>query len=215
MATTEEIAEAPELSQKEIDAQIVLRQNFVVGCTEMERITDDIIVPVFAEFAKCALGCDIQLDLTLLDFESPLDNQLYNVGVRMDFEYAGKETCISLIADPSDFSFGFDVQGLEEAVSESLPFHSVVPHEIHMALKELCEAYFSKIKYVSQMLEPDTFDSNFVPPFRVQYDDNGNVSDVATTQTLNEAANMGSTFAKMFKKEEAITIIDSKDTVAC
>ncbi|WP_018970021.1 hypothetical protein [Rubritalea marina] len=215
MATTDNTAEDPQLTQKEIDAQIVLRQNFVVGCSEMERITDDIIIPVFSEFTKCALGCDIGMDVTLLDFESPLDFQLYNVGVRLDFEYEGKEISISLIADPSDFSYAFDVVGSDQEITEVMPFHSVVPHELHAALQQLCDAHFPQIKYVSEMLVPDAFSERFVPPFRVQYDDNGNVSDVATTQTLTEAANMGSTFAKMFKKEEAITIIDSRDTVAC
>ena len=212
---TQDTAQPPELTEKQRDAQIVMRQNFIVGCAEMERITDDIIVPVFSEFAKCALGCDIPMDVTLLDYQSPLDQILYNVGVRMDFQYDDKEVCISLIADPSDFSFSFEVHGLDEEVTEALPFHSVIPFELHSSLRDLSKAYFSKIQYVSRMLEPDEFDTSFVPPFRVQYDDNGNVSDVATSQTLNEAANMGSTFAKMFKKEEAITIIDSKDTIAC
>jgi hypothetical protein len=200
---------------KEEDADIWARQNFVLGCDEMERITDDIIVPVFSNLARAVKDSDFPMDIILMDCESPLDEKLYNVGVRLNFEYQDKSIEISIVADPSDFSFSLSVDGLADPIANKFKFHEVVPLVIQKDLKILFEKHFAEVKYSFSIGRSDAAFEKYIPPYRVQYDDNGNVSDVATTKTLLEAANMGSTFAKMFKKEDAITVVDANDTVIC
>ena len=200
---------------KEDDADIWARQNFVLGCDEMERITDDIIVPVFSNLARAVKDSDFPMDIILMDCESPLDDKLYNVGVRLNFEYQGKSIEISIVADPSDFSFSLSVDGLGNPIATEFKFHQVVPLVIQKELKTLFVKHFAEVKYSFSIGRSDAAFEEYSPPYRVQYDDNGNVSDVATTKTLLEAASMGSTFAKMFKKEDAITVVDANDAVIC
>ena len=50
-----------------------------------------------------------------MDCESPLDDQLYNVGVRLSFQYHDKPIEISIVADPSDFTFSLSSLGLPVA----------------------------------------------------------------------------------------------------
>ncbi len=200
---------------KEEDSQIWARQNFILGCDEMERITDDIIVPVFSNLAQAVKDSGFTVDIILMDCESPLDEELYNVGVRLNFEYHDKAIEISIVADPSDFTFTLAIDGLEDEVAIEFNFHEVVPLLIYKEVKRHIEKHLPEIEYTFPIGRSDAAFEKHSPPYRVQYDDNGNVSDVATTQTLLEAANMGSTFAKMFKKEDAITVIDANDAVIC
>ena len=200
---------------KEKDLEIWARQNFVLGCDEMERITDDIIVPVFSDLAKTLKKNGLTVDIILMDCESPLDEQLYNVGVRVDFEYNDKAIEINIVADPSDFTFSLSIDGLDSEIAHELKFHEVVPFTLQKELKNYLEEHFPEVEYTFPIESSDEAFEKYAAPYRVQYDDDGNVSDVATTQTLNEAANMGSTFAKMFKKEDAITVIDASDAVIC
>ena len=200
---------------KEKDADIWARQNFILGCDEMERITDDIIVPVFSNLARAVKDSDFPMEIILMDCESPLDEKLYNVGVRLNFEYLNKSIEISIVADPSDFSFSLSVDGLADPIANEFKFHEVVPLVIQKELKILFKKHFAEVKYSFPIGRSDAAFEEYTPPYRIQYDDNGNVSDVATTKTLLEAANMGSTFSKMFKKEDAITVIDANDTVIC
>ncbi len=200
---------------KEEDTRIWERQNFMLGCDEMERITDDIIVPVFSNLARAVKNSGFPMDIILMDCESPLDEKLYNVGVRLSFEYHDKSIEVSIVADPSDFTFSLTIDGLENEISSEFNFHEVIPRLIQKELKRSFEEHFSEIEYTLTLGRSDAAFEKYSPPFRVQYDENGNVSDVATTQTLLEAASMGSTFVKMFKKEDAITVIDSNDAVIC
>ncbi|PQJ27722.1 hypothetical protein [Rubritalea profundi] len=200
---------------KEEDSQIWERQNFMLGCDEMERITDDVIVPVFSKLARAVKDSGFTMDIILMDCESPLDKKLYNVGVRLNFEYHHKAIEISIVADPSDFTFTLSIYGIEDEIADEFNFHEVVPLLIQKQLKSHIEKHFPEVEYTFPIGRTDAAFEKYSPPYRVQYDDNGNVSDVATTQTLHEAANMGSTFAKMFKKEDAITVIDANDAVIC
>ncbi|MEO1858012.1 MAG: hypothetical protein ABGY95_11715 [Rubritalea sp.] len=197
------------------DAQVWERQNFILGCGEMDRITDDIIVPVFSNLAKAVKKSGFPMDLILMDCESPLDEKLYNVGVRLSFDYQEKTIVVSIVADPSDFTFTLSIDGLAESVAGEFSFHTVVPLMIQKELKHHFEHHFPRVAYTFPIGRSDAAFEKYSPPYRVQYDDNGKVSDVATTQTLLEAANMGSTFAKMFKKENAITVIDANDAIIC
>lgn len=192
------------------------RQNFMLGCFEMERITDDVLVPTFLRLANAMKGGKLPVDIILMDCESPLDGELYNVGVRLSFTYEEKEYEVSMVADPSDLTFTlqFD-QGSNEALSHTFQYHETIPRTIEAELKKHLTQNHSAIAYELDMEESDQAFEKFTPPFRVQYNDHGTISDVATTQTIEEAAHMGSTFAKMFKKEEAIVVIDANDTLIC
>jgi len=200
---------------KEEDSQIWARQNFILGCDEMERITDDIIVPVFSSLAQAVKDSGFPMDIILMDCESPLDEKLYNVGVRLNFEYHDKAIEISIVADPSDFTFTLSIDGIEDPIATEFNFYEAVPLLIQKELKSHIEKHFPEVEYTFFIDRSDAAFEKYSPPYRVQYDEDGSVSDVATTQTLLDAANMGSTFAKMFKKEDAITVIDANDTLIC
>ena len=201
---------------KQEDERIWEKQNFMLGCFEMERITDDILVPIFQRFGKSLNTKGIAIDIVLMDCESPIDGELYNVGVRLSFTHKEKDYELSMVADPSDFSFTLQLEGVDdEPLTAEYQFHEAIPRLIESEIKKQTEKHFPFLDYSTPQETSDQNFENFEPPFRVQYDDHGNVSDVATTQTLAEAAKMGGTFAKMFKTEEAITIIDANDQLVC
>jgi hypothetical protein len=214
-SATPTATEAQDSSKLE-DEGIWERQNFTIGCYEMERITDDILVPVFLRLANAIKGSGLPVDIILMDCESPLDGELYNVGVRLTFTHNEQECEMSMVADPSDFTFTLQSAGLgPDPLSVELQYHETIPRMIESELKKYLSEYLPSVTYTIDVEESDQAFEKFIAPFRVQYNDHGNISDVATTQTLQEAARMGGTFAKMFKKEEAISIIDANDIIVC
>lgn len=204
------------LHSQEEDALIVERQNFTLGCEEMERITDDIIVPVFQRLFYAIKEVDSNVDLILMDCESPLDDKLYNVGVRLSFTFEATEVDISIVADPSDFSFTLSLDGAqEEPITAEFKYHEVVPFILQQVIKQQLSEQFPAISYSPAQDANDLAFATHTSPFRILYDDAGNISDVATTKTLLEAASMGSTFAKMFHNEHAVSILDASGEKVC
>lgn len=208
---------APDEQMDENDI-ILERQNLQLGCDEMQRITDDIIVPVFVRAAKALKRVNQHVEVVLMDCESPIDGTLYNVGVRcrigQDKENAHR---ISIIADPSEFDFTFeatDPSG-EVEIKQVFSYHEVIPYQLETRLEEFLKKHFPDTNYAAEIDEIDRMTASYEPPFRVQYDEEGNVSDVASTATIAEAIKMGSTFAHMFKSESKISIIDNKGSILC
>lgn len=209
---------APTDTQMDDNDIILERQNLQLGCDEMQRITDDIIVPVFVKAAKALKRSDHHVEVVLMDCESPIDGTLYNVGVRCRIG-VNKESAhrISIIADPSQFDFTFealDNLGTTE-IKHVFSYHEVIPYQLEIRLEEFFKKHFPEVSYTVEMDEIDRKTAAYKPPFRVQYDEEGIVSDVASTQTIAEAIKMGSTFAHMFKKEDKITIVDENGVVLC
>lgn len=207
---------APQILSEQENTEVWERQNFLLGCVEMERITDDIIVPVFQKLTGAFRKVFPDADLILMDCESPLDEQLYNVGVRLSFQYGVAEVEISIVADPSDSTFLLSTDGVtSEPITHEFKYYEIIPRVLDKIFADQIDEHFSDVPFKPINNANDQQFATYTPPFRVQYDDNGTISDVATTKTLVEAANMGSTFAKMFRNEKAITILDSKNNVIC
>lgn len=197
---------------------ILERQNLQLGCDEMQRITDDIIVPVFVKAAKALKRADHHVEVVLMDCESPIDGSLYNVGVRcrigVDKESAHR---ISIIADPSQFDFTYEATDNLGITADShvFAYHEVIPYQLETRIESFLKKFFPDVEYAVNMDEIDRKTASYKPPFRVQYDEEGVVSDVASTQTIAEAIKMGATFAHMFKSEDKITIIDENGDILC
>lgn len=211
-----EQASSPHALSKEENDQIWETQNFLMGCLEMERITDEIVVPYFQMLARPFRAQYQEIELILMDCESPLDQQIYNLGVRLSFDLDGKFIALSIVADPSSSTFSFNIEGMtEEPVSQEFKFYEVIPRYLNRFATVEIAKLFPEIEYIPEIKADDVDFESYRPPYRVQYDDHGNISDVATTQTIPEAASMGSTFAKMFNNEKGITILDSADNILC
>lgn len=212
--------EIPEEIQQQIEAKrkakeenefILEKQKIQLGCDEMQRITDDIIVPSFLKAAKAIKKIEHQIEVVLMDCESPIDQKLYNVGARCSI---GESSKFMLIADPSAFDFTFTRINADESEDETiLHFHEVIPQTIEGIIQSFLKVNLPEVAFTASSAPGEN--QTFTPPFRVQYDDKGSISDVASTDTVAEAIKMGATFAQMFKKEDAITIIDAKDNILC
>lgn len=205
--------EAARLAKEQNDS-ILEKQKIQLGCDEMQRITDDIIVPTLLEAAKSVKAADKEVEVILLDCESPLDQKLYNLGAKCIVGPSDASSQFALVADPSTFDFAISQTAADGTITESaLQFHEVTPFAIEKKI-----AAFIATELSDDIFKPSsdpTAGNDLTPPFRVQYDDNGNISDVAVTDTVEEALKMGATFAQMFKKEEAITILDSDGNILC
>jgi len=207
--------EAERIAQEQNDF-ILEKQKIQLGCDEMQRITDDIIVPSFLKAAKALKNHREQVEVVLMDCESPIDAELYNVGVRCTIGELEKEpeSKFMLIADPSAFDFTFTlINQKEEEQEEILHFHEVIPSSVEKAIGRFLSENYPEVEFEAD--SESSVSEKPEPPFRVQYDDGNEVSDVASTDTVSEALKMAATFAIMFKTEEAITILDANDTIIC
>lgn len=215
--------EAPDTAHARKDAkkandQIIEEQNFILGCDEMERITDDIIVPVILNAAQSVRDSGKKIDVVLMDCESPIDEMLYNCGIRFVIGDSSDSTNLTIIADPSSFFFTLTVTGTAEEsheIEEEIPFYELTPRWLTLKVNDYLAKHAPDCSYSTALADFDASFEQLTPPFTVRFDDGNSISDVAKTESLKEAIKMGGTFAQMFKDESKVSIIDSKDTTIC
>lgn len=201
---------------KEINQAIIAKQKLLDGCLEMDRITREIISPTILHAATLVDQLEILMEVIELETESPLDLRIYALGMRFRFGDKKLPTKIAFEADPEAHTFRLQLRVLEaDEVDEIIPFHAVTPPKVQSILKSVFTEALPDVAYEPTVLE-DKFDpSAFQAPFRVQMEDKGKTSDIATTDTLEEAIKMGSTFSSIYKKNNTLCILDAKDQVIC
>lgn len=203
---------------KKSNELILEEQGFILGCDEMERITDDIIVPTIVRAAEAVHESGKKIDVVLMDCESPFDALLYNCGVR--FTITDTNDSFSIIGDPSSFHFTLTLQGStteedENETHEEVSFYELTPRWLTLKIAQFIEALTPKVDFDTSPKDYDLAFDRLTPPFIVRFDDGNSISDVAKTKTLHEAAKMGATFAEMFKDQNKVSIVDSRDTTIC
>lgn len=206
--------------EKKSNELIIEEQNFILGCDEMERITDDIIVPTIVKAAEAVYESGKKIDVVLMDCESPFDSLLYNCGVRFAVSEDENPPTLSIVGDPSSFLFTLSLQHASDnqddtSTEEEVPFYELTPRWLSSKISQFIAKLSPKVDYDPRPAAYDLAFDKLVPPFTVRFDDGTSVSDVAKTQTLKEAAKMGATFAEMFKDQDKVSIVDSSETTIC
>ena len=200
---------------KEQNQLILNRQRLRDGCLDMDRITRDILSPEILSAATLMKSNGTPLEVIELETESPLDQEIYLLGMRLRFGNKELPTKVSFEADPETHIFHLYTRVHEEEAEELIAFHELIPSHIHEILTRVFREVLPDLNYQPKVI-PDIFSTDsFKAPYRVLMEEEGETANIATTETLKEAIKMGSTFSSIYKKNDTLRIVDADESLVC
>jgi len=202
--------------QAEADKLIRERMKLAVGCEEMTRIVSDILVPEFLSLVHTMRKAGYRSEIVSYDAENPIyEDEMCDIG--MKFRCGDREApCkIEFIADPHDFVFNIVVRDpTGEETNHTWSFQSTIPKQIRVLILDFIDNHFLETGYKPKFNDFDEQDECLEGPFKVQIEEDGETSEVASTKTMEEAIKMGASFSKMFKGKP-MHIVDKEGVVVC
>lgn len=200
------------LKDKEIRRMMALS----IACDEMTRIVSQIILPEFNTAYDAVKVTGIPLDMVSYDAESPVhEGEMCELGIK--FRCGDKQLpCkIEYIGLPEDFEFSIIIRTPDgESTEKIVSFQEVIPRNIRQLLTNFFSEHFPKVEYKPEINDFDQYEGTNEGPYKVQMDEDGKRSDIATTKTFKEAIKMGATMSKAFKNKTLI-ITDKEGELVC
>jgi len=190
--------------------------NLMVACDEMSRIVKDILVPEYLQVTHTVIKAGYLAEVVAYDSDHPVyPNEMVDLGVKFRCGEREEPCKFEYIGNPEEFCFDLTIRNPNGEITQlKLPFHTVIPRTIRKMIGAFLEEYFIDTKYVAKIDSFDQYDQGFEGPFRVQMEEDGTISDIATTDTMEEAYKMGATFSSMFKGKP-LTIVDKDGSTVC
>jgi len=200
----------------EYDKAVRERMAMAVACDEMTRIVNDILVPEFLNVTHAMRKVGYRAEVVAFDAESPVYlGEMCDIGVKFRCGDRDEPCKFEWIADPAEFVFNLTIRDpLGDTHHHEIPFHAVIPRTIRKMIGDFLDQHFIESGYSPAFNDFDQFEEGFEGPFRIQMEEDGEVSDIATTDTIEEAIKMGATFSSMFKGK-ALTIVDKEGLTVC
>jgi len=143
------------------------------------------------------------------------ESEMTDVGVKFRCGSSTAPCKFEYLGDPEKHEFNLivrDPNGIE--TEHTVPFQELIPRNIRRIMSEFLGEHFPDFDYVPEFNDFDQYEEAVEGPFRIQMKDNGEVSNIATTATMEEAIKMGGTFTSLFKGKE-LCIVDSKGLAIC
>jgi len=200
----------------EFDKIIRERMAIATGCDELRRIVDDIMIPEFLDITLAMRKAGYAAEVVSYDAQHPIyESEVIDVGVKFR---CGSETApckFEYLGDPEKYEFNLtirDPNGIES--KQTVPFRKLIPRNIRRIMSEFLDEHFPSSGYVPKFNDFDQYEDAGDGPFHIQMNDNGEISHIATTDTMEEAIKMGGTFTSLFKGKE-LCIVDSNGLEIC
>ena len=185
----------------ERDKRIRERMTLAVGCEEMTRIVGEILVPEFLSVVHTMRKAGYRAEVVAYDAENPVYlGEMCDIGVKFRCGDRNAPCKIEFIADPNTFTFTLSIRDPDsKESSDTWSFASVIPRNIRNLIEDFLEEHFLETGYKKKINLFDQYDEGLTGPFKVNIEEDGETSEVASTDTMEEAIKMGASFSKMFK----------------
>lgn len=198
--------------------KLLLEQmHLAVGCEEMDRIVTYIIVPVFLVLVHKIREEDGRAEVVAFDAENPVyPGEMCEIGMKFRCGDRDEPCKIEFVADPYSHTFLIEIRTPNgDLYEDSWPYARVIPRHLEELIVNFMNTHFPKISYEPQIEDFDQYDINLEGPFKVEMEEEcGKVTDLAHTETLEEAIKMGASLTNMFKGKP-LTISDKNGKIVC
>ena len=209
-----------ELEEKQkaskLDVAIRERMSLAVGCEEMTRIVSELLIPEFLNVVHIMRESGYRSEVVAYDAVNPVyEDEMCDAGMKFRCGDRDSPCKIEFIADPNEFVFNISIRnpdGTED--TESWPFAKVIPRNIRKLIKDFLGEHFRNSDYDLNPNDYDQFDEKLEGPFKIKTEENGEVSEIASTETMEEAIKMGASFITMFKGKP-LFIVDRHGETVC
>ncbi|GAA5496968.1 hypothetical protein SAMN02745181_0076 [Rubritalea squalenifaciens DSM 18772] len=192
-------------------------QSVRIGCIEMERITEEIIIPQFEEIGAMLLKNGFDAELVIFDSESPIKSEVFLCGAGLRIHKGEATHAIVYTGDPFKFEFNLQTHNhLGETSEYDMQYHTLNPSQLYKRLLGFLEESFKDVNFAS--LRDLTNDSwqTYEGPFTVKLDiGNGNFTILATAESIDEASRLASLYCKSSPCEDKIILFDNTGRKVC
>ena len=187
-----------------------------ISCEEMTRIVKDILVPEFLSVVHIMLAAGYRAEVVAYDAENPIyPDEMCEIGMKFRCGDRDAPCKIEFIADPNTFEFTLNTRTPKgKEYSDTWTFQSVIPKNLRRLILAFLNQYFQNTGYEPEFNDFDQFDENLQGPFTIEMEEDGKQSEVAKTETMEEAIKMGISFSKMFKGKP-LYIVDTHGKIIC
>jgi len=187
-----------------------------VGCEEMTRIVNDILVPEFLSLTHTLRKSGHRAEVVAYDAENPVYlGEMCDIGIKFRCGVRDDPCKIEFIADPNDFVFNATIRiPSSEEITQTWKFSAVIPRNLRVIIADFMETHFPEVEYTPKTSDFDQHDASLKGPFTVETEEEGRPSEVAKTESMQEAISMAASMIKMFEGKP-LHIVDSEGNIVC
>jgi len=198
------------------EKEIREKMDLATACDDMSRIVRDIMIPEFMNITHIMIKSGYTAEVVAYDAPHPIyPDEMTDLGVKFRCGNREDPCKFEYIGNPEDFEFNLTVRDPNGRITKhKLSFQSLIPRNIRTMVGEFLDEHFLDSGYTPIYHDYDRYEQGYEGPFRIQMDDNGKISDIATTDTMEEAIKMGATFTSMFKGKP-LSIVDKEGLTVC
>lgn len=199
------------------DTRARYEQAIRIGCLEMERITEEIIIPQFEQIGNLLVENGYDAEIIVFDSESPTENTVYLCGSGLRISHGEDTYALVFTGDPYRFQFNLQAHALEEGkVDAQVDYHRLTPSWVFQNIQSYLTENFPQIDLTN--LESSKGDDwqALQGPFTIKMQvDEDNYNIIAITEDLDEATRMGSMFCSTFHTQDKVVLFDHLDRKVC
>ncbi len=222
MSTAEKIPEFADLylrpSEKEVkDQQARYRQAVRIGFVEMERITEEVVIPEFEKVGAILMDAGYDVEVVVFDTESNVCDDLFVCGAGLRISRGHMHSAIVYTGDPYRFEFTLQTHNYVGTVTEvDVAYHKLTPYWFHRNVLSFLTTTFPEVDFSDFAETEDDQWLVMEGPFTVKLEDEGgDYQTVAEAETIEEAMKMASMFCTAFKSEDKLVLEDRMGRRVC
>lgn len=220
MQVTEEIPEFADLylqsSKREEHARNEkFRQAVRIGLIEMERITEEIVMPEFQLVGAILQEAGYDVDVVVFDTEEAEGSFICGAGLKISRGHM--RSAIVYTGDPYRFEFVLQTHNYIGRVTEvNVEYHKLTPCWFYENVMDFLHATFRELDFSEYALVEDEQWSLLEGPFtlRVQGED-GKLRRIAEADTIEEAMKTASKICASVQSDDALILEDSNGRRVC
>lgn len=222
MSSAEQAPEFADLylrpSEKEVnDQRERYRQAVRIGFVEMERITEEIVIPEFEQVGAILMDSGYDVEVVVFDTESSVCSDLFVCGAGLRVSQGDKHSAMVYTGDPYRFEFTLQTHNyVGEITEQEVDYHRLNPSWFHKSVLAFLNNTFPEVDF-SEFAQMDEEEWLLMEgPFTVKLEgEDGEFETVAEAETIEEAMKMASMFCTAFKSEDRLVLEDGQGRRVC
>lgn len=205
-------------SEKEVkDQRERYRQAVRIGFVEMERITEEVVIPEFEKVGAILMEGGYDVEVVVFDTESSVCGDLFVCGAGLRVSKDQMHSAMVYTGDPYRFEFTLQTHNYVGEITErEVDYHRLTPNWFHKNVLAFLNSTFSDVDFSSFAQPADEKWLLMEGPFTVKLEgEEGEFETVAEADTIEEAMKMASMFCKSFKSEDKLVLEDGQGRRVC
>lgn len=222
MSTAEKTPEFADLylspNDKEVKNQRArYRQAVRIGFVEMERITEEVVIPEFEKVGEILMDAGYTVEVVVFDTESNVCDDLFVCGAGLRISRGHMDSAIVYTGDPYRFEFALQTHNYVGAITElNVAYHKLTPVWFHRNVLSFLLDSFPEVDFTDFAETEEDQWLVMEGPFTVKLEDeSGDYQTVAESDTIEEAMKMASMFCSESKSEDKLVLMDKNGQKVC